>query len=79
MHVLESVLTFLIQRVLGCLSLRHVNDAVHVEADLLRIRGPGLVTEAIGVPAILFRFKRVVSCADGEIVDLIADAGHLYL
>jgi hypothetical protein len=54
-------LTLLLQRILGSLALGHVDDTVHVEADLLRVRGPVLVAEAVLELAVMGGSKRVVA------------------
>jgi hypothetical protein len=72
-------LTLLLQRVLRCLGLRYVDDAVHVEADFLCVRAPVLVVEAICVFAVLGRREGVVAGRDAALVDLVASGGSLDL
>lgn len=62
-------LTLLLQRILGSLALGHVNDSVHVKADLLRVRRPVLVAEAVFEFAVVGCCERVVARADRALVD----------
>jgi hypothetical protein len=72
-------LTFGLQRILRHLGLRHVDNAVDVERDLLRIRGPALVTEAVVVLAVGVCGERVVFVGDGLLIVLAVPQGVLDL
>jgi hypothetical protein len=72
-------LTLLLQRILRSLALRHVDNAVHVEADLLRVRRPVLVAEAVLELAVMCRSERVVTGADRTLVDFECVGGVLDL
>ena len=63
-------LTLLLKRVLRCLALGHVDNSVHVEADLLRVCRPVLVAEAVLVLAVVGCDERVVARADGALIHL---------
>lgn len=54
---------------MGCLGLGHVDYTVHVEADLLRVRRPVFVAEAVFVLAVVSCHERVIARADGALVD----------
>lgn len=51
--------------------LRHIHDAVDVEADLLCVRAPVLVVEAVGVFPVLGCGEGVVARGDAALVDLV--------
>ena len=72
-------LTLLLQRILGSLALGHVDYSVYVEADLLRVRGPVLVAEAVLEFAVMGRGERVVAGADRTLVDFECVGGVLDL
>jgi len=71
--------TLLLQRVLRSLALGHVDNAVNVEADLLRVRGPVLVAEAVLEFAVMGCGERVVAGADRALVDFECVGGVLDL
>jgi hypothetical protein len=73
------VLTFFLEGILRRLTLGHVYYTVHIEADLLCIRGPVLVAEAVRVPAIHACCERVVAGADRALVNLVVAAWVLDL
>jgi hypothetical protein len=52
---------------------------MHVEADLLRVRGPVFVAEAVLVFAVMSCHERVVAGADRALVDLECVGGVLDL
>ena len=72
-------LTLLLQRILGSLALGHVDYSVYVEADLLRVCGPVLVTEAVLEFAVMVCGERVVAGADRALVDFECVGGVLDL
>lgn len=72
-------LTFSLQRVLRHLGLRNVDNAVNVERDLLRVRGPALVAEAVVVLAVGVCGERVVFVGDSLLVVLAVPQGVLDL
>lgn len=63
--------TLLLQWILWRLRLGNVDDAVHVEADLLRIRAPMLVIEAVSVLSIFGRGEGVVAGRHAALVNLV--------
>lgn len=67
--VILSAHTFFLQRILWCLRLRNVNDAVNIERDLFRVGSPVLVAEAVGVSAVLRSDKGVIARRNGLFVD----------
>ena len=71
--------TFLLQRILRRLTLRHVDYAMHIEHDLLAVGRPVLVTKAVRVSAVDGCVEGVVAGGDGGLVDLEAAGGKLYL
>lgn len=75
----SSVHTFFLQGVLRRLALGNVDDAVHVEADLFRVRGPVLVAEAVRVLPILRGVERMVARADRGLMYLVVTLRFLDL
>lgn len=67
--------TLLLERVLRRLVLGHVDDAVHVEADLLCVCAPVLVVEAVGVLSVFGGGEGVVARGDAALVDLVGARG----
>lgn len=49
--------TFFLERILRSVALWHIDYAVDIEADLLRVCRPMLVAEAVRVPAIKLRLE----------------------
>lgn len=74
-----NLLTLLFQRILRCLVLRYVDNAVHIEANLLAVGGPVLVAKAVRVPAIVLGVEGVIARADRSLLDFMATAGVLNL
>jgi hypothetical protein len=74
-----SKLTLFLKRILRSLALGHVDYTMHVEADLLRVRGPVFVAEAVLVFAVMSCHERVVAGADRALVDLECVGGVLDL
>lgn len=58
---------------------RYVDNAVHVEANLLAVGRPVLVAKAVLVPAIVLGVEGVVARADRSLLDLMATIGVLDL
>jgi len=67
----------LLQWVLGGFRFRDVDNAVHIERDLLRVRTPVLVVEAVCVFAVFFGVEGVVAGGHAAFVDLVASRGRL--
>lgn len=55
-----QLLTLYFQRITLKLRLRHVDNPMHVERHLLRVRRPAFVAEAVRVPAVTGRGERIV-------------------
>lgn len=72
-------LTFGLQRIRRHLRLRHVDDTVDIERDLLGVGGPALVTEAVIVLAVGVCGKGVVFVGDGLLEVLAVAEGILDL
>lgn len=77
--VSSAIHTFGLQWILRHFGLGHVDDSVDVERHLLRVGGPALVAEAVGVLAIVGRGERVVFVRDGLLVVLAVSQGILDL
>lgn len=60
-----------LERVLRCVRLRHVHDAVHVERYLLGGCAPVLIPEAVNVLSIVFRIEGEIAVRDRLVVDFI--------
>lgn len=73
--VSSPIHTFGLQWILRHFGLGHVDDSVDVERHLLRVGGPALVAEAVGVLAIVGRSERVVFVRDGLLVVLAVSQG----
>ncbi len=63
-----QVRTFHFQRIIGRLALRHIDNTVHIEANLLRARWPRLVAEAVDMFAIIACIEGVINWWDGFII-----------
>ena len=53
--------TFSLQWITGRLALRHIDNPMHIEADLFRARRPSFVAEAIYVLAVVSSIEGVVT------------------
>ena len=63
--------TLLLERITWRLALRHIHDAVHVEAHFLGMAGPVLVAEAVGVLPVFLRLEAVVARCDAGFVHFV--------
>lgn len=63
-------LTLGLQRILRHLRLRHVDNSVHIEGNLLWVGGPTLIAEAVVVLAVGLGCERVILVGDGLLVVL---------
>lgn len=60
--------TFFLERVTGRLALRHVDDTMHIEADLLSTCRPSFVAEAICMFAVVACVEAVIARGDGFLI-----------
>lgn len=63
--------TFRFQRITRRLALRHIHNPMHIEADLLRARGPGFIAEAVYVLAVVSGVEGMVARGDSFLVDQV--------
>lgn len=64
--------TLLLQWVLWRLGLGNIDDTVDIEGDLLRVRSPVFVAEAVGIPAVRSGSEGVITGGRAALVDLHA-------
>lgn len=69
--------TFFLQWILRRLVLRNIDNAMHIEADLLGVGAPVLVVEAVRVFPILCRNEAMVARRHATLVDLVCTRGRL--
>ena len=60
--------TFFLERITGRLALRHVDDTVHIEADLLSTCRPSFVAKAICMFAVVACVEAVIARGNGFLV-----------
>jgi hypothetical protein len=72
-------LTFDLERILRHLVFRHVDNSVDIEGDLLGVRGPALVAEAVVVFAVRLCGEGVVVGSNGLLEVLAVSQGILDL
>lgn len=63
--------TFILQRITRRFALRHIHNAVHVEANFLRTSRPSLVAETVDMLAVVLGVEAVITGGDGPIVHYI--------